>query len=207
MVQYILSAAMGYLLGCKSMAMKVSKRRDTDVRDSGSGNLGASNVVLLLGWKAGIVTGLHDIFKAFLAVFLAKLFFPQHAYAGVTAGVSAIYGHIFPAHLGFRGGKGFACYYGMLLGLNWKFSVFMLLVILLVVFLTDYIVMGTVSIMVVAPLYMLLVQKNAVAALLMASVSMVMFWKHQSNFERIRNRQEAGIKATLRGDYKEYQLK
>ena len=207
MIRYILAAAMGYLLGCKSMAMKVSKRRDTDVRDSGSGNLGASNVVLLLGWKAGIVTGLHDIFKAFLAVVLAKLLFPKLAYAGVTAGVSAIFGHMFPAHLGFRGGKGFACYYGMLLGLNWRFALFMLLVILLVVFLTDYIVMGTVSIMVVGPLYMLFVQKSAVAALLTAAASAVMFWKHQSNFERIRNGQEAGIKATLRGEYKQYQLK
>lgn len=206
-MQYIFPALIGYLLGSKSMAMKVSKRRNTDVRNSGSGNLGASNVVLLLGWKAGVVTGLHDIFKAFLAVILAKWWFPKLAYAGVVSGVSAIFGHMFPFHLEFRGGKGFACYYGMLLGLNWRFALVMLLIIIAVVLLTDYIVMGTVSIMVVSPLYMLFWKHNLIAAGLMALASAVMFPKHRSNFERIRNKQEASVRATLRGEYKQYQLK
>lgn len=204
---YVISVLIGYLLGCKSMAMKVSKRRDTDVRESGSGNLGASNVVLLLGWKAGVATGLHDIGKAFLAVFLAKWMFPKLAYAGVAAGVSAIFGHMFPAHLGFRGGKGFACYYGMLLGLNWRFALVMLAIIVVVVLVSDYIVMGTVSIMLLSPAYMGLVEHNAVAASLMMLASGVMLVKHRSNFERIRSGQEARVWATLRGEYKEFQLK
>ena len=206
-MRYLLAALMGYLLGCKSMAMKVSKRRNTDVRETGSKNLGASNVVLLLGWKAGIVTGLHDIFKATLAVVLAKYLFPRLAYVGVVAGVSAIFGHMYPAHLGFRGGKGFACYYGMMLGLNWRFGLVLLGMILAVVLLSNYIVMGTVTVMFVSPAYMGLVEHNMVGVILMCTATIVMLYKHRENFRRIMAGEAAKVRSAIRGEYREFQLK
>ena len=121
-MKYILITLIGYLLGCSNMAFYISRRKHADLRSSGTGNLGASNAVALLGWKAGILTAVHDVGKAFLAVLLAKWLFPELMYAGASAGVACVLGHIFPFWLKFRGGKGFASYWGMTLALNWKLA-------------------------------------------------------------------------------------
>ena len=73
-----------------------------------SGNLGTSNATILLGLGPGVVVGIHDIGKAAVAVLLAEFFFPQLEYAGAVAGVACVMGHIFPALLKFKGGKGIA---------------------------------------------------------------------------------------------------
>ena len=65
-MKYISIILLGYLLGCSSMAWYLAKLANADLRSGGSGNLGASNAVVLLGWKAGVLTALHDIGKAVL---------------------------------------------------------------------------------------------------------------------------------------------
>ena len=121
-MSYLLAILGGYLLGCSNMALYLSKIKKVDIRSGGSGNLGASNAVILMGWGAGVLTAVHDIGKAFLAVFLAKVFFPEMEHIGAVAGVSCVLGHIYPFYLKFRGGKGFASYLGMTIGLNWKIA-------------------------------------------------------------------------------------
>ena len=73
---YLFAALLGYLMGCSNMAYYIAKAKKADMRSAGSGNLGASNAVVLLGWKAGVATAVHDIGKATLAVLLARLLFP-----------------------------------------------------------------------------------------------------------------------------------
>ena len=65
---YLFAALLGYLLGCSNMALYLSKWKQIDFRSKGSGNLGASNAAVLMGWRAGIAFGIHDIGKAILAV-------------------------------------------------------------------------------------------------------------------------------------------
>ena len=117
-MEYVLIALVGYLLGTSSMAFYLSIMTKKDVRKSGSGNLGASNTMALLGWKAAVLVGAHDIGKAWLAVLLAKWIFPNVAYAGAVAGVASVIGHIFPFYLKFKGGKGLASYIGLTAGLD-----------------------------------------------------------------------------------------
>ena len=74
---------LGYLLGCSNMAWYLAKWNHADLRSGGSGNLGASNATVLLGWKAGVLVGLHDIGKSALAVFLAQLIFPELPISGL----------------------------------------------------------------------------------------------------------------------------
>ena len=81
---YLLAFLLAYALGCSSMALYLSKLKHVDFRAGGSGNLGASNATILMGWKAGVLVGVHDIGKAALAVFLAKVFFPALPHVGVT---------------------------------------------------------------------------------------------------------------------------
>ena len=103
---YFLAIGLGYLLGCSNMAYWLSRIKNVDIRKNGSGNLGASNATVLLGWGAGVIVALHDIGKAVLAVILTKLLFPEAEYAAAAAGVACVLGHIFPFYLKFKGGKG-----------------------------------------------------------------------------------------------------
>ena len=93
---YSLVVLIGYLLGSLNLATLLAKRRGVDLRAGGSGNPGASNTVTLMGWKAGALVAIHDIFKAFLAVWLCRRLFPALPYVGVIAGVCSVLGHIFP---------------------------------------------------------------------------------------------------------------
>ena len=71
-MNYGIAAAMGYLLGCFNMAFVLSRLQKAEIRDKGSGNLGASNAAMLLGWRAGLLVCAVDVLKAVLAVALAR---------------------------------------------------------------------------------------------------------------------------------------
>lgn len=198
---YVIAILTGYLLGSSNMAYYLAKARKADLRGAGSGNLGASNAVVLLGWKAGVLTALHDIGKAVLAVLLAKWLFPELEHVGAAAGVASVLGHIFPFYLKFKGGKGFASYFGMTLALNWKLALCVGIAIVVVTVVTDYIVCGTVTTIVAVPIYMFLTSGWVLAAILCIATA-VIFYKHRENFPRILNGTELGLRSAIRGDNK-----
>lgn len=76
MMHYLLILLIGYLLGCSNMAVYLAAAQNVDLRSGGSGNPGASNALILMGWRAGLLVGAHDIAKAVLAVLLCRLLFP-----------------------------------------------------------------------------------------------------------------------------------
>lgn len=199
-MNYLLPILLGYLLGCSNLAYYISKGKNYDIRKAGSGNLGASNATVLFGWKAGVAVALHDIGKAMLAVMLAKWLFPDSAYAGAAAGVAAVLGHIFPFYLKFRGGKGLASFLGMTLGLNWKLALLAGIVIILATLITDYIVIGTFSTIVLVPGYLGITTHNLILTAIVCVASVVIFWKHRENIGRIIRREEIGLRSTIRGD-------
>jgi len=199
-MEYIFPVVLGYLLGCSNMAYYIGKAKHKDLRSAGSNNLGASNAAVLLGWGAGITVAIHDIAKAAIAVLLAKLWFPQLEYAGAAAGVAAVLGHIFPFYLKFKGGKGLASFFGMTLGLNWKLALMVAAVILLATVITDYIVIGTFSAIVLVPAYMGLFAHNLMLAAIICIASAVIFYKHRENIGRILRKEEIGLRSTIRGD-------
>ena len=198
---YSLVVLIGYLLGSLNLATLLAKRRGVDLRAGGSGNPGASNTVTLMGWKAGALVAIHDIFKAFLAVWLCRRLFPALPYAGVIAGVCSVLGHIFPFYLHFRGGKGFASYLGMALALDWKFALAIGLVIIIVVLITDYIVAGTMATVVSFPIYNA-IRQQYVTALLLAAATLLIIWKHRENLVRICRGTEIGVRSAGKGNYR-----
>ena len=198
---YSLVVLIGYLLGSLNLAVLLAKRRGVDLRAGGSGNPGASNTVTLMGWKAGALVAIHDIFKAFLAVWLCRRLFPALPYAGVIAGVCSVLGHIFPFYLHFRGGKGFASYLGMALALDWKFALAIGLVIIIVVLITDYIVAGTMATVVSFPIYNA-IRQQYVTALLLAAATLLIIWKHRENLVRICKGTEIGVRSAGKGNYR-----
>ena len=198
-MKYILVILIGYLLGCSNMAWYLAMAAKADLRSGGSGNLGASNTVLLLGWKAGILTALHDIAKASLAVLIAKWLFPELEYGEAAAGVACVLGHIFPFYLKFRGGKGFASYFGMTLALNWKLALAVGIAIIAVTLITDYIVCGTLTTIVSVPLYIGFTHGWLMALILFIATAVILY-KHRENYPRMLNGTEFSVRKAIRGE-------
>ena len=197
---YLLAAFLGYILGCSNLAYYISKAAKKDIRKDGSGNLGASNATVLFGWKAGVSVALHDIGKAFLAALLAKWLFPELEYAGAAAGVAAVLGHIFPFYLKFKGGKGTAAFFGLTIALNWKLALAAAIILLLATLITDYIVIGTFSVITTVPVYIGFFAHNLILAGIICIASAMIFFKHQENIGRMLRKEEIGLRSTLRGE-------
>ena len=112
------SIIIGYLIGCISLSYLIGKLKGFDIREHGSGNAGASNVIITVGKKAGAFVAIFDIFKAWFAVKVTGILFPGIFLLGSVTAVAVILGHIFPFYMGFKGGKGFASLGGSILALD-----------------------------------------------------------------------------------------
>lgn len=189
----------GYLLGCPNMALILAKLRGVDMRSNGSGNPGASNAMILMGWRAGILVGLFDIGKGLAAVLLARWLYPSAELAGAVAGVGCVLGHMFPFYLRFKGGKGFASYLGMALAMNWKFALILFVAVAVITLVTDYIVVGTMTTIVSLPAFYALSSSIAVA-LILSSASVAIIVKHRENLARICKGTEIGFRSANRGE-------
>ena len=201
-MEYVIVILAAYLMGTSNMALYLSRLNRCDIRDSGSGNLGASNTTLILGWSAGVLGGGHDIGKSALAMILAQLIFPELSYIGALAGVASVLGHIYPFYLGFRGGKGFGSLIGAALVLIFNISLVVLVLMAAVTWFTDFIVLGTFATVTLVPLGIWLVTGSVVEPLILVAVGIVILLHHRENFVRIIRGTEIGLKSAMKGEHK-----
>jgi glycerol-3-phosphate acyltransferase PlsY len=132
-----------------------------DVREHGSGNAGATNTVRVLGWKTGIPVLIFDLFKGWLAAMLPQ--FLKAADSGtemmmalqIACGMAAILGHIFPLFAGFRGGKGVATTFGVLLALQPWLTLICAGIFLVVLFISGYVSLGSMTAAVMFPVLLM----------------------------------------------------
>lgn len=198
---YIAILLLAYLMGCSNMALYLSRYKGVDLRAAGSGNLGASNAMVLMGWGPGVIVAVHDIGKALLAVVLARHFGQGLPFIAAAAGVTCVLGHMFPFFLHFRGGKGFASYLGMTLALNWKFALLVMVIVAVVTFISDYIVVGTVTTVVLVPAYMAFTHGLYFSAILCIATAAILI-KHRENYVRIYRGTEIGLRKANRGEHR-----
>lgn len=191
-----------YLLGCSNMALYLSKLKKVDIRSGGSGNLGASNAVILLGWGAGVLTAVHDIGKGVLSVILARVLFPEVPYIDAVAGVACVLGHIYPFWLKFKGGKGFASYLGITIALHWKFSLIVLILVVVVTLITDYIVAATTTTIILVPIGIGILAGSLIPVGILLIATAVIAWKHRENYVRMYHGTEIKFRSAGRGDYR-----
>jgi len=199
---YLLVVFCAYLLGSSSMSYYIAKAKGVDIQNKGSKNLGASNAMITLGWKYGILVGIHDIAKSAVAVIIAQILFPAQPYVGAVAGVASILGHIFPFYLKFKGGKGFASYLGMTLALNWKLALVILFLIILATLITDYIVVGTTLTITIVPTVLGFISHSWILPLILLVATFVIIYKHRMNYLRIYKGTEIGFRSANRGDHR-----
>ena len=178
--------AIGYLLGNLNPAFLFAKHKGYDPRVDGSGNAGASNAFILAGKLAFFTTAIMDILKAFLACRLCRWLFPSLSVAEQIGGVSCILGHMFPAVLRFRGGKGLASIGGVILSWDWRAFLILLALAVLIAFLTNYLCFVAPAMSLLLPGLYYWQTRNLPAALILLIPAVPVFCKHFPNFRRIR---------------------
>ena len=169
-----------------------------DVRQHGSGNAGATNTARVLGARVGIAVLLFDIFKGYLAVSLAILFYDSDISSGqmlqiqAFMGVSAIIGHIFPVYEGFRGGKGVASSLGAALAIVPVACIVAFVVFFLVFLATRYVSLSSVTAAISFPAYTAFFIPGANPELVIFScvVALILIYTHRSNIKRLIRREE-----------------
>lgn len=190
----VLCLSMGYLIGSFNPSILIAKLKKVDVRTEGSGNPGATNTMLVMGFRFGLLVLLCDLLKTFLAQRLAKALFPQLYLAGLLAACGAVIGHMFPFYLNFHGGKGVACFAGLVM--SYDFGLFLLLlgfgVTLMFVF--NYGIVAPVAVSIVFPLMVLWQTEDVWMWLMTVTVGLLIIYKHRENFARIKNGEEIKVR-------------
>jgi len=187
---------LAYLIGSIPTALIISKRFfGVDIRDYGSGNMGATNTFRVLGSNYGTVVMLFDILKGMLAVSLYN-FLPYYLRNNtlydrtnlmVGLGMAAVVGHIFPLFARFRGGKGVATLFGMVLGIQPVIAICCTGVFLLVLFFTRYVSLSSILAGLFLPICVLWIWDDDVTMyrLFAVLVAVMIIFTHQKNIIRI----------------------
>ena len=186
----ILAAIFAYLLGAVPAGSWVARRRGVDIRSVGSGNSGATNVQRTLGWGPGLIVGVFDILKGALAVWLARRLGLGDALAALC-GLAAVMGHNFNAFHGFRGGKGVATSFGVMLFVDPQISVVTFVVAFAVMYLTRYVSAGSLVGAVCACVLALTLGRPWWELLVLGVISALMFYQHRENIVRLRSGTES----------------
>ena len=181
---YLIGILIGYGLGCINTAYFLASLRGFDIRERGSGNAGASNVLITMGKRMGFLCAVLDVTKAAGAVWLMAWLFPETNTFAVTAS-ACILGHIFPFYLGFRGGKGLACLGGAILAFDLRVFAALLVFEMFVVLVSRYICFVPITASAIFPLIYGFMYRDLWGTVLLAGVGLVILFKHMVNIRRI----------------------
>ena len=182
----------GYFIGCISTAYIVSKAFKTDLQKKGSGNLGSTNVLRVLGLKAGLITFVGDILKGVVAFGLCRYLFEEYGVlAGIYGCAGAIIGHDFTFYLKFKGGKGIATTIGMVFGLGFTFNIWIMVTTFIIgiiaVKATGFISMGSIVFSIVIPVAAFIFGMHIEGVAVLTGLGILALWKHRENIQRLRN--------------------
>ena len=185
-----------YLIGSLPFALILTKLSGFgDIRNIGSGNVGATNV-LRTGNKylAFIVLSL-DIIKGFIPLIILQVYFEDLSLLNkIILGHFAIIGHIFPIWLKFKGGKGVATYIGFLFSINPYIGLLFLILWMAVALSTKYSSLGSLTAILVAPIYFIFINFNLYIGIFFIYLSLIIYLKHSENIKRLLNKTESKIK-------------
>lgn len=187
------AAGIGFALGTVNPAYVIGLRKGYDIRKRGSGNAGASNLLMLEGKKAGVLVMAFDISKAAVSVELCRKLFPKLEVAGELAGAGCIFGHMYPPLMGFKGGKGLACLGGTILAFSTHDFAAALFAETVLLMATRYLCLVPITASVLYPIYHGITTGNWKGAGILGSVALPMFSKHIENLKRIADGTELKI--------------
>lgn len=189
----VLLIVLAYLIGSIPTAVWISRFFfDIDIRDYGSGNAGATNTYRVLGPKFGTIVMIVDMVKAIIAVKLALLlpFADNDIYLvnmQLGLGLAAVVGHIFPIWADFRGGKGIASLFGMVLGIQPNVALCCVGVFILVLYLTRWVSLSSILASIAFPVFILVIfnEPEKLYRVFAITVAMLVLLTHQKNIGRL----------------------
>lgn len=184
-----------YLIGSINSSILISRAvMGKDIRESGSGNAGATNMLRTMGKKYAIITLVIDILKGVVALLLAMLAIKFGAYDAsmYVAGVAVVLGHNFPVFFGFKGGKGVATSLGVILLLDWKIGLITLVIAILIMAISKYVslgsIMAAVAFMILQIVVMFVTDSFDVTRLICVLIlGGLLIIRHRANIARLRN--------------------
>ncbi|MEG2870334.1 MAG: glycerol-3-phosphate 1-O-acyltransferase PlsY [Clostridium sp.] len=209
-MERLICLVIGYAFGLIQSGYLYGKSKNMDIRQYGSGNAGSTNVLRVMGKKAGAIVFLGDFFKAIIAICLVRIIFAAKTdcvdLLCLYTGLGVTLGHNFPIYLKFKGGKGIACMAGIMTAMDIRIALTCLVVFSAVVFFTKYVSLGSILLSItfftelvifgqmgsysVAPSF--LPEFYVLGAVLMC----LAIWRHRANIKRLLSGTENKIGAS-----------
>jgi len=203
-IVYSSGVILAYLIGSLPTAVWVGRIfYNVDVRKEGSGNAGATNTIRVLGVKAGIPVLIIDVFKGWLAVYIANFFwmqtsgFPDLIDLKIIHAIAAIIGHVFPIYVGFKGGKGIATLLGIGIALYPVGAFIAVGVFIIVLLISGYVSLASISASIFFPVIEILILGNAqYISLIILAIAVAIFVPitHRKNIGRLLRNEESKFK-------------
>ena len=203
MAAYIIVAIIAYLIGSVNFSILISKKMaGFDVREKGSGNAGATNMLRSVGKKAAAITLICDILKGVVSIVIAIIVGNivknlDRELLLQIAGIAVVIGHTFPIFFGFKGGKGVATSLGVLLMSNWQIGLICLVFALVLMALTRMVSLGSCGAAILFPVLTLFINQHytvltegksgRVYFVYSVILAIIVLYNHRSNIKRILN--------------------
>lgn len=199
MAAYLIVGIVAYLIGSVSFSVIFSKKiAGFDVREKGSGNAGATNMLRSVGKKGAIFTLIGDCLKGVVAILFAIIVGKiakntDKALLVQLAGIAVVLGHTFPIFFGFKGGKGVATSLGILLMTNWQIGLICLVFALVLMVLTQMVSLGSCAAAVLFPVLTLFIKEHYIVAeggnyfIYSVILAVIVLYNHRSNIKRMLN--------------------
>ena len=189
-MEYLIITLGSYLLGSIPFGFILTKVfLKKDIRDIGSGNIGATNALRTGNKSLGFGTLVLDITKAILPVLYVKFNYPDYIF---IASLSAFLGHVFPIWLKFKGGKGVATYVGILFSINLFFGLVFIVSWAVTFLISKYSSLSSLIASLIVPIYLVVFEKyNSIFFIIMF---VLIFYTHKENVKRLKNKEESKTK-------------
>ena len=195
---YPVVLVVAFLLGSLPWSLWVGQTQGMDLRKTGSGNLGATNVYRVLGWKLGLLVLVLDIAKGWIAVEFSRGLNPRAGWLPAAAGMAAVVGHMFSPFAGFKGGKGVATGFGVFLGLAPVASVLSFTVWLATLALAGWVSVASCLAALLLPVFVFVTRDDLQSRFpwafgLAVMIALLVTLRHSKNWERLRHGAEQRI--------------
>ena len=189
-MEYLIIALGSYLLGSIPFGFILTKVfLKKDIRDIGSGNIGATNALRTGNKLLGYATLILDITKAILPVLFAKFNYPEYVF---IAALSTFLGHVFPVWLKFKGGKGVATYVGILFSINLIFGLVFIVSWAITFVISRYSSLSSLIASLIVPIYLLIFENYS--SIFFIIMFVLIFYTHRENVKRLKNKEESKTK-------------
>ena len=183
-----------YLLGSIPTGLLLAKASGVNIRETGSGNIGATNVYRTLGRKVGIMTLLGDCLKGLIPVLIAKQLGLPEVWIAAT-GLAAFLGHVYTVFLGFKGGKGVATALGVFLGVSPLSVLIALGIFILVLVRWRYVSLASITAAAAMPIAIAFLEPKKLLIPMSLAIAALVIYKHRENIQRLRSGTESKFRS------------